>query len=694
MMFNVNMGVRRVLMVALVTVLGSACLTANASAGTYSVSSCAGNAAPTFGAAQPTGVGLGVSNTCTTAGLLAITANSFPATNGASGPFQQATEGWAAVTPSPALRIIFVNSHGLADCNLASDGWAASYFWGDNGINYGTAPVTIDCHGVVGSSSAGYLNQSIQSSRYLGFHASCNGSCTAAGANNLVFGVSTITLEIEEDSGPSVAPAEANDLYNQTGWVQGTFPAGFIASDPSGVCAMQTQVNGAVVNSYSDPTPDTTNWSQCPGSTLPGSVDTTKYPDGSAAISLQYAATNAAGVVSTVSRSINVDNAPVSVALTGPAQAPSTAGTQYITATATAGPSLVRGISCSLDGGAAQWYAGSSTQIPVTGLGDHGLTCRGENNSYNASGQAQWSPPATFQMRIGDPTVSGISFSKIVDALRCKKVTERVKVRSRWVTIHRHHKLVRIYRRAHRKTIKVVKCHPRTIKRTVVVLMRERRHGRVVLVKRKKIERVVVAPHLLSKGTERVRHGKGITVNGWLGTTSGVALPGRTVDVMTAPDNGLGQWTEAAVVTTAADGAWSAALPAGPSRLVDAAYEGDTDTLPSASTTIHLTVPARIKIRISPRSTRWGETIRISGRALGGYIPSGKLLRLRIGVAGVRGTVGIPSVGSNGRFRTTWTFSAGHGVVRYWFSVSTLNEADYPFAPASSRRVYVRVGPG
>jgi hypothetical protein len=253
---------------------------------------------------------------------------------------------------------------------------------------------------------------------------------------------------------------------------------------------------------------------------------------------------------------------------------------------------------------------------------------------------------------------------------------------------------VRVHRRAHKKTIKVVKCHPRTIKRKVVVLVKVRRHGRVVLVKRKKVERVVVAPRLLSKSAERVRHGRGTTVSGWLGTTSGIALPGRTVDVMTAPDNGLGQWTQAAAVTTAADGAWSVALPPGPSRLVEAAYGGDTATLPSASAAIHLTVPAKVKIHISPRLTRWGGTIRISGRVLGGYIPAGKLLRLRIGAEGVRGTVGIPSVGRNGRFRTTWTFSSGHGVVRYWFSVSTLNEADYPFAPASSRRVYVRVGPG
>jgi hypothetical protein len=50
-------------------------------------------------------------------------------------------------------------------------------------------------------------------------------------------------------------------------------------------------------------------------------------------------------------------------------------------------------------------------------------------------------------------------------------------------------------------------------------------------------------------------------------------------------------------------------------------------------------------------------------------------------------------VARDGRLHTAWTFAAGSGVVRDWFSVSTLPEADYPYAPASSRRVSVTVGP-
>jgi len=78
---------------------------------------------------------------------------------------------------------------------------------------------------------------------------------------------------------------------------------------------------------------------------------------------------------------------------------------------------------------------------------------------------------------------------------------------------------------------------------------------------------------------------------------------------------------------------------------------------------------------------------------LGGYVPP-LLLRLRIGVAGVRETFGIANVRADGRFHTTFRFSPGNGTVRYWFSVSTLRVANYPYAPASSRRVTVTVGPG
>ena len=111
-----------------------------------------------------------------------------------------------------------------------------------------------------------------------------------------------------------------------------------------------------------------------------------------------------------------------------------------------------------------------------------------------------------------------------------------------------------------------MRCHPRTERRRTVVFVRERRHGRVVKVKRIKIVRVVVPPHVFPKTSRLVRFGHGTTVNGYLGTATGIAIAGHAVSVLTAPDNGSDQFTQAAVVTTAANGTWTAKLRPGPSR--------------------------------------------------------------------------------------------------------------------------------
>ena len=88
-----------------------------------------------------------------------------------------------------------------------------------------------------------------------------------------------------------------------------------------------------------------------------------------------------------------------------------------------------------------------------------------------------------------------------------------------------------------------------------------------------------------------------------------------------------------------------------------------------------------------------GHHVRISGRVLGGYIPaSSKLLRLDIGVNGLSAIQGIPNIAPNGDFSTTYTFDPGYGVVRFWFSVSTLAEADFAYAPGYSNRKFVTVG--
>jgi hypothetical protein len=333
--------------------------------------------------------------------------------------------------------------------------------------------------------------------------------------------------------------------------------------------------------------------------------------------------------------------------------------------------------------------------VAVQNLGQNSVTCSAANNARDAAGNPAWSAPASWTLSIRQPTTAALSFgSRILDALQCARSKERVKVPARWVTVRRHGKRVKTKRRAHTKVVKVTRCHPRVVR--VRVRVKVKGHWRW------EHRKQVRLPHTIQLSTKRARHGGTAKIVGWLGASGGVALAGQTVRILTAPNNGLNAYTQAAVTTTAQDGVWSATLPAGPSRLVKAVYEGASTVEPSSSGQVRLIIPALVKLKIKPRRTHWWRsprrpgTIRISGRVLGGYIPGAdqQLLRLRIGVVGIPGvqsTIGIPDIAPDGRFHTTWTPAPGNGTVHFWFSVSTLHETDFPFAPGSSRHVEVTV---
>jgi hypothetical protein len=231
----------------------------------------------------------------------------------------------------------------------------------------------------------------------------------------------------------------------------------------------------------------------------------------------------------------------------------------------------------------------------------------------------------------------------------------------------------------------------------VAVWKTVRRRGKLVRVKRYKTIRVVEPPHVVYHDSKRVGHGNGATVSGWLGMPDGTALSGQVVAVYTAPDNGLGQFTQAALATTATNGTWSAALAPGPSRLVEAYYAGGTTFEPSVSSQVRVIVPAKIKlIRVSPSRVSWGGTVRIVGQLEGGYLPpGGALVRLRIGSGKSYTTYGVQEhVTGDGRFATTYRFGLGDASVyrTYWFQIATLPMGSFPFAPSASGKRFVTVG--
>jgi hypothetical protein len=565
-------------------------------------------------------------------------------------------------------------------------GWGGGFYWQGGGAQ---------AYPGEGNYSSPAIN-----SGWFGWQVICGWSTCDGGTKPGEIGVLELEIEAAESSGPAVSTAPGS-LGAANGWVRGSWPIAFSADGPSGACQLAATLGAISVSQPLNEPQSQTTWHQCSAGTFSQSFNTSSVGSGPSVPLVMWARDAAydygagAYLSSAVTKYVNIDNDPVTVSMSGPTDAPITAGVQYVTATAAAGPAGVAGLSCSLNGSPAQWYPGSSARVAVQNLGPNSVTCAAANNALDAAGNPAWSAPGSWTLSIREPTTAALSFgSRIRDALQCRRVKERVRVPARWVTVRRHGKRVKVKRRAHTKVEKVMRCHPRVVRVRVRVKVR----GRLVW----RWERRIRLPHTVQLSTRRERYGARAKVVGWLGTTGGVALAGQTVRIVTAPNNGTNAFAQAATATTGQDGVWSATLGAGPSRLVQAVYDGGGTVEPTSSGQVRLIVPAVVKLTIRPRRTHWWRsprspgTIKISGRVLGGYIPGAdqQLLRLRIGVVGIPGvqsTIGIPDIAPNGRFHTTWTPAPGNGTVHFWFSVSTLHEADFPFAPGNSRRFDVTV---
>ncbi len=588
---------------------------------------------------------------------------------------------WATVAPAGLLITQASVSMVVNGLNNGSP-YGGGFFWGAsaaNGLPVGT-----------GQTGATYSGTGFPTSEF-GFQMVCESTsgCSNAGEN---FRVSNVALTVGETYGPTLG---SGGLWNASGWVRGTWPMSVSGTSPSGVCSLSAAITGDPQTIRTSETPNENVYQQC-GESLSGSFDTTYASNG--ADTLNIADSDAAGLSAGASETVKIDNSTPSVSLSTPGTALSTAGTQYVTATTNTGPSGAYGAECSVDGGSPTFYAGATARIPVSGVGQHTVTCTGLNNAMSSSGQRASSAPVSASLDIQQPTEAAITFSKLADALKCRTVVERVRKlgKPRTITLHGHRVQVRRY---HEVTRHVRRCRARTEKRTVLVELRRhgklvRRHGHVVRVRR--VRRVVLLPHRIHRTLRRVPHGRGTTVSGVLLLADGTPLAGQTVTVLGAPNTGAPQFSPISTATTNADGFWVAKIPRGPSRLLEAQYAGNAADAAANSTIARTIVPARIRILSATPRVAWGRTATFTGRVYGGDIPRGGInIRLRYGYRSQSVTYGVKThVGPRGRFRTTFTFGPGNprDVLRFHFQFATLPGGGYPYHTATSNSVIVRVG--
>jgi hypothetical protein len=513
-------------------------------------------------------------------------------------------------------------------------------------------------------------------SRYFAWRVVCRASrCRNGGSQWL--SVEFLEIHVRETRRPHLGLGAG--LWHAKGWIRGSWKLDFSGDSPTGLCGLSATLRGrSGPGSFS--TQNRAIWHQCDARSVHQVIDTARYGQGPMPLTIR--ALDAAGVSVSRTKTVKVDNVQPTVALSGPDDASSAAGTQYIKASAAAGPSGVAGISCSLDLAPARFYPSAVVEIPVRGVGVHHLSCESESNARDEAGRPATSHPATWTLTVLRPSASTLSFVRVGHALHCVRRREWVWVPGHWTIAYRHGHKVRRKVPRHRRRVEVVHCHPRVVHRRV------RQDGHWTT------QREVVLPHRVAVNKAEVPFGSRPIVWGWLGTTNGNALGGQPVRIFTAPDNGAGKFTQAAFVRTAPDGVWNARLPAGPSRVVVAWYGGGRMVEPSLSQPVHLAVKASLSFQVRPRVTHWGDTVRLSGRVHGGYVPpSGEIVVLWVGWKGGSTEIGHVYTRRDGRFATSYTFLRGHGTERYQFWATSLHEADYPYAPGSSNRVRVKVGP-
>lgn len=669
---------RRLILLAIGALLAASVHTATAQAGTYHMDVCGLSGSPSpFGPAS--GAGVTASSACGNGG------NGYQLNAGTSVGYNQGAS-WSTTAPAGiAITHVYTQydrSNGVGD----GKGYYGAFNW-DGGVSN---QIT-DTFSTYGCCQFNFY------SAHLSWAITCRWSSGCTFPAYMYVGQIDVTLD--EPGGPSVGGGGA--LWSSSGWVRGTWPVGFSASDPSGVCGSAIGLTGQTIPGPGA-APNHGGYTQCPNWNWSTNIDTAASSGSSGAgaggMTLGISATNAAGVSSYISRAVYADNVTPNVSLSGPSYALDNAGEQYVTARAAAGPSGVSGINCSVDGGAYQYYPGAAATVGLLGAGIHHTTCVSYNNARDVNGNVAASAPRTLTTVIAVPTLSSIWFSKLHNPLRCRLVRKRQRVAAHYRYVRRHGHRVRVRVPAHYRTVKVKQCHARVVRRRVAYWTTAVRHHRRVRVKHYRWVRSVVFPSTSHATIKHVGYGGRATVQGWLGSSWLAPVPGQVVIVYTAPDNGQGVFSPAAFAVTDANGLWSATLPPGPSRIVDVGYGGALGgaVTASASPQIMLDVPAHMHLRRTPRAhVPWGSRVRFTGYLAGGYVPPrGELIRVRLGLGSAHTTVATVQTKPDGTFAFSYTFGAGSpsDVRPYWFQFITLPETAYPFTQGASRKVHVTVG--
>jgi hypothetical protein len=171
---------------------------------------------------------------------------------------------------------------------------------------------------------------------------------------------------------------------------------------------------------------------------------------------------------------------------------------------------------------------------------------------------------------------------------------------------------------------------------------------------------------------------------------AGQPIPGARIDILQRVYGSAGMQVVGSA-TTRPDGTFTAAVPTGPSRLVDLAYRdpsGGTEYL--AQTEVLERVTAGLRLRITPRHSTPTGTVRLEGQVLGFVPPRGVVVEVLVYYLGQWQPIRTPRTSGSGRLRVSYRFNHASGQFPFRLRVRD-GQAGFPYGEACSEWVEVVV---
>jgi hypothetical protein len=188
-------------------------------------------------------------------------------------------------------------------------------------------------------------------------------------------------------------------------------------------------------------------------------------------------------------------------------------------------------------------------------------------------------------------------------------------------------------------------------------------------------------------------YGHAQTAVGRLAAPDGSPIAGATIQVLATPTSQGAHTRTLATPRSAPDGSFRVRLPASTpsSRLTFAYSSRSSQPLPDVTAALTLTIPARLTLKVTPRTSHAGGTIAFNGKLSGAPLPpGGKQLVLEARtLSGPWRQFQVLSTASQGRYKARYRFRLA-GPITYEFRAVSRQEADFPYATGASNVVRVR----